>query len=172
MIILTAQLVKTIIIVTFFLFVFWWLVSRHLEVLSNLAQSITEGGQIKPIQLKRRKGRRDELSRVRCLQPVVQAHSGAAKIIDVLQSEEDERSEIARSDLLDYLDFFKRTLRHIEKACFDPRDERESSFKILPPTQPPDWNEVDYVHVHSASSDLIRLMSLVGWNPVRRQGRV
>ncbi|MBK8970232.1 MAG: response regulator [Hahellaceae bacterium] len=169
-IILSAQFIKTVIIVTFFLFIFWWLVSRHLEALSNIAQSITEGRQTAPVQLKRRKGRRDELSRVsdafnllskRILE---QQHT-----IDVLQSEEDERSEIARSDLLDYLDFFKRTLRHIEKACFDPKDERESSFKFSPPVQPPDWSEVDYVHVHSAASDLIRLMSLVGHSPVRRQ---
>jgi two-component system sensor histidine kinase BarA len=140
--ILAGQAIRTVVIVAFFLFVFWWLVSRHLEELSNFALGVVDARRVGSVTLSRRSGIRDELSRVAdAFNLLSKRILEQQKNIEELRQERNERSEEARADLLDYLDFFRQVLGRIDLA----------------------WNEGgrdDFVQ--RILNDLMCLMSLVG----------
>lgn len=62
--VLLSQVLKMLVIVAFFLWVFWWLVSRHLEHLSNYSQQVGQFDHPGAIALNRKLDEEDELSRV------------------------------------------------------------------------------------------------------------
>jgi len=116
--ILAGQAVRTLVVVAFFLLVFWWLVSRHLEALSNFAIDVVGAHRHGTITLSRRATIRDELSRVSdAFNLLSRQLLNQQKIIEELRRDDRERVEEARADLLEYLDFFRVALQRLAAFC-------------------------------------------------------
>lgn len=115
LVILATQLAKTLVIVTFFLFIFWWLVSRHLEALSNYAAGLLEEGQSGTLRLARRRVERDELSRVVDAFNVLLTRIETQRHrISELEGEHEERVQDALDEANRYQDFFCHCLQLLQ----------------------------------------------------------